>query len=138
MSWFPWWPTIGFPSAGGPLVTGSGVVFIGAAMDNYIRAFDVASGHTLDEAKPSRDCTWYVIGGEAELLSRGKVLRSVGSDSAEARYPLSQLNDRFDSIRGGKSDARLLRVDRARVCSVNARIGTVNGVDTVGWSPWTP
>lgn len=37
----------GVPNFGGPLVTESGLVFIGAAMDNYIRAFDVNSGAEL-------------------------------------------------------------------------------------------
>jgi quinoprotein glucose dehydrogenase len=35
------------PSLGGPIVTGSGLVFIAAAMDNHIRAFDVESGSEL-------------------------------------------------------------------------------------------
>jgi quinoprotein glucose dehydrogenase len=37
----------GVPSLGGPIVTGSGLVFIAAAMDNHIRAFDVESGSEL-------------------------------------------------------------------------------------------
>jgi quinoprotein glucose dehydrogenase len=32
---------------GGPIVTDGGVVFIGAAMDNYLRAFDVETGREL-------------------------------------------------------------------------------------------
>jgi quinoprotein glucose dehydrogenase len=32
---------------GGPLVTASGLVFIGAAMDGYFRAFDVETGAEL-------------------------------------------------------------------------------------------
>lgn len=47
MSWFPFFPAMGFPSAGGPIVTDSGLAFIGAAMDNYIRAFDVRDGVEL-------------------------------------------------------------------------------------------
>ena len=42
---------IGMPNFGGPIVTGSGLVFIGAALDNYIRAFDAASGRTLWRAR---------------------------------------------------------------------------------------
>jgi len=38
----PW--NLGMPSMGGPIVTASGLVFIGAAMDNYIRAYDVMTG----------------------------------------------------------------------------------------------
>ncbi|HEX7757956.1 MAG TPA: pyrroloquinoline quinone-dependent dehydrogenase [Caulobacteraceae bacterium] len=37
----------GTPNFGGPIVTASGVVFIGAAMDNYLRAFDAGSGKAL-------------------------------------------------------------------------------------------
>jgi quinoprotein glucose dehydrogenase len=38
---------VGTPNFGGPIVTGGGLVFIGAAMDNYLRAFDAASGKEL-------------------------------------------------------------------------------------------
>lgn len=37
----------GTPNLGGPIVTGSGLVFIGAAMDDYLRAFDVETGEEL-------------------------------------------------------------------------------------------
>jgi quinoprotein glucose dehydrogenase len=37
----------GVPSLGGPLVTASGLVFIAAAMDDYLRAFDVETGEEL-------------------------------------------------------------------------------------------
>ena len=37
----------GSPSLGGPLVTAGGLVFIGATMDKYLRAFDAASGAEL-------------------------------------------------------------------------------------------
>ncbi len=39
--------TIGVPNIGGPMVTAGGLVFIGATMDNYIRAFDAQSGKEL-------------------------------------------------------------------------------------------
>jgi len=38
---------LGSPSLGGPVVTRGGVVFIGAAMDRYLRAFDARSGREL-------------------------------------------------------------------------------------------
>lgn len=38
---------LGVPNLGGPLVTGSGLVFIGAAMDDYLRAFDTETGEEL-------------------------------------------------------------------------------------------
>ena len=37
----------GVPNFGGPIVTGSGLVFIGATMDQYLRAFDAATGREL-------------------------------------------------------------------------------------------
>lgn len=39
----PW----GTPNMGGPIVTAGGLVFIGAAMDDYLRAFDVETGEEL-------------------------------------------------------------------------------------------
>lgn len=47
MSWFPFAPDMGLPSAGGPIVTASGLVFIGASLDNYIRAYDAQDGTEL-------------------------------------------------------------------------------------------
>ncbi len=41
----PW--KLGVPNLGGPLITGSGLVFVGAAMDDYLRAFDLGSGEEL-------------------------------------------------------------------------------------------
>jgi quinoprotein glucose dehydrogenase len=38
---------LGTPNMGGPITTASGLVFIGAAMDNYLRAFDVETGAEL-------------------------------------------------------------------------------------------
>jgi quinoprotein glucose dehydrogenase len=37
----------GTPNMGGPIITASGLVFIGAAMDNYLRAFDIETGEEL-------------------------------------------------------------------------------------------
>ncbi len=37
----------GMPGLGGPLATAGGLVFIGAAMDDYLRAFDIDSGEEL-------------------------------------------------------------------------------------------
>jgi quinoprotein glucose dehydrogenase len=41
--WLRWAP----PGMGGPLATQSGLVFIGAALDGYLRAFDAATGAEL-------------------------------------------------------------------------------------------
>jgi quinoprotein glucose dehydrogenase len=37
----------GTPNLGGPILTASGLVFIGAAMDDYLRAFDAETGEEL-------------------------------------------------------------------------------------------
>jgi quinoprotein glucose dehydrogenase len=37
----------GTPNFGGPIVTAGGLVFIGATLDNYLRAFDSRTGHEL-------------------------------------------------------------------------------------------
>ena len=42
---------LGVPSLGGPAITSSGVVFIGAALDDYLRAFDLESGEGLWRAR---------------------------------------------------------------------------------------
>jgi len=44
---WPFWLSWAPPGMGGPLLTRSGLVFIGAAMDGYLRAFDAASGAEL-------------------------------------------------------------------------------------------
>lgn len=38
---------MGVPGIGGPIITGGGVAFMGAAMDNYIRGYDLTSGQVL-------------------------------------------------------------------------------------------
>jgi quinoprotein glucose dehydrogenase len=57
----------GVPSLGGPIVTAGGVVFIAAAMDEYLRAFDVASGDELWRVKlpagGQATPMTYVVGG---------------------------------------------------------------------------
>ena len=41
---WPFWLTVGVPNIGGPIVTASGLVFIAASPDRYLRAFDVKTG----------------------------------------------------------------------------------------------
>ena len=38
---------VGVPNMGGPIVTASGLIFIAAAMDNYLRAFNLETGEEL-------------------------------------------------------------------------------------------
>jgi len=44
---FPLPIRLGVPNMGGPIVTKGGLIFIGAAADNYLRAFDVETGDEL-------------------------------------------------------------------------------------------
>lgn len=44
---WPLWMKLGVPNLGGAAVTASGVVFIGAATDNFLRAFDIRTGREL-------------------------------------------------------------------------------------------
>ena len=44
---WPFWYIDGAPGIGGSIVTAGGLVFIGAAADDYLRAFDVTSGEEL-------------------------------------------------------------------------------------------
>jgi quinoprotein glucose dehydrogenase len=41
----------GVPGLGGPIITASGLIFIAAAIDNYLRAFDIDSGEELWEGR---------------------------------------------------------------------------------------
>ncbi|MGH8178906.1 MAG: pyrroloquinoline quinone-dependent dehydrogenase [Steroidobacter sp.] len=45
--WFVPSRTIGMPNMGGPIATAGGLAFIGAATDNYLRAFDIDTGREL-------------------------------------------------------------------------------------------
>lgn len=42
---FEW--NLGTPNIGGPIVTAGGLIFVGATMDGYLRAFDINSGEEL-------------------------------------------------------------------------------------------
>jgi quinoprotein glucose dehydrogenase len=48
---WPLWLKTGTPNLGGPLVTASGLVFIGATTDFFLRAFDVTTGEELWKAR---------------------------------------------------------------------------------------
>ena len=42
---------VGVPGIGGPMITKGGVVFLGAAVDNYLRAYDLTTGEELWKAR---------------------------------------------------------------------------------------
>jgi quinoprotein glucose dehydrogenase len=44
---WPLWLRLGTPQSGGPIVTASGLVFVGGAIDHFLRAFDVETGAEL-------------------------------------------------------------------------------------------
>ena len=48
---FPIPLNLGGPSAGGPIVTGSGLIFIGATSDNRVHAYDIETGEELWEMR---------------------------------------------------------------------------------------
>jgi quinoprotein glucose dehydrogenase len=48
---FPMWMSLGSPNLGGPIVTASGLVFIGATTDKFIRGFDAESGDEIWSAR---------------------------------------------------------------------------------------
>ena len=48
---FPLWFKIGVPNMGGSVATASGLIFIGATSDEYIRAYDTKSGEVLWRAR---------------------------------------------------------------------------------------
>ena len=66
----PW--EIGTPNLGGPLVTASGLVMIGAASDNYLRAFDVETGELLWKGRlpagPQATPMTYAVGGRQYVV----------------------------------------------------------------------
>jgi quinoprotein glucose dehydrogenase len=69
-------PTIGMPNMGGPMVTASGLVFIGAAMDDYFRAFDIDTGrelwkHKLPAGGQATPMTYTVNGRQYIVIAAG-------------------------------------------------------------------
>ncbi len=49
MAPFPLWFDWGVPNMGGSVLTATGLIFIGATTDNYLRAFDIKTGEKLWE-----------------------------------------------------------------------------------------
>ena len=41
---------VGVPGIGGPMITAGGVAFLGAAVDDYLRAYDLTTGKQLWQA----------------------------------------------------------------------------------------
>jgi quinoprotein glucose dehydrogenase len=51
MAPFPFWLRTGVPNLGGPMMTASGLIFISATTDKYLRAFDAENGKELWKAR---------------------------------------------------------------------------------------
>jgi quinoprotein glucose dehydrogenase len=67
---------MGSPSLGGPIVTSAGLVFIGAAMDDAIRAFDIRTGeevwrHELPAGGQATPMTYVVDGKQYVVIAAG-------------------------------------------------------------------
>jgi quinoprotein glucose dehydrogenase len=66
----------GSPNMGGSMVTAGGLVFIGAAMDDYLRAFDVETGKelwkgALPAGGQATPMTYMVNGKQYVLIAAG-------------------------------------------------------------------
>ncbi|MBB6165300.1 quinoprotein glucose dehydrogenase [Rhizobium wenxiniae] len=78
---------LGVPGIGGPMITRSGVAFLGAAVDNYFRAYDVTSGEQLWETRlpaggQSTPMT-YTTGGEQYVVIVAGGHGSVGTKAGD-------------------------------------------------------
>jgi quinoprotein glucose dehydrogenase len=78
---------LGVPGIGGPMITRSGVAFLGAAVDNYFRAYDVTSGEQLWETRlpaggQSTPMT-YTAGGEQYVVIVAGGHGSVGTKAGD-------------------------------------------------------
>ena len=74
---------IGVPNSGGPLVTASGLIFIGATLDSYFRAVDLESGKELWSTKLPRagiatPMTYQATDGRQNHRHRGRRSRQDG------------------------------------------------------------
>jgi len=67
---------LGMPPLGGPIVTGGGLVFVAASLDDHLRAFDTDSGKPLWDVKLPAGGQYLVIaaGGYKDVSTRGDYL----------------------------------------------------------------
>jgi len=79
---------LGTPNIGGPIVTAGGLIFIGATMDGYLRAFDVENGEELwkDEQPGGTQTTpmTYEAGGRQYVVMVSGHHLWFGSPSSDA------------------------------------------------------
>jgi quinoprotein glucose dehydrogenase len=69
---WPLWFDFGMPGLGGPLVTATGLVFIGAATDDVLRGFDLGTGRLLWSARlpagPQASPMGYAVDGRQYIV----------------------------------------------------------------------
>ena len=51
LAWLPSLWKCGVPGIGGPIITAGGVAFLGAAVDDFLRAYDLTTGEQLWQAR---------------------------------------------------------------------------------------
>ncbi len=78
----------GGPISGGPMITGGGLVFIGATMESAFRALDVATGETLWsvtlEAPAMAVPMTYGVNGRQYVVVAAGGSRLVGTELSDA------------------------------------------------------
>ncbi|WP_128253365.1 glucose/quinate/shikimate family membrane-bound PQQ-dependent dehydrogenase [Falsirhodobacter deserti] len=78
---------LGVPGIGGPIITRGGVAFLGAAVDNYLRAYDLTTGEELWKARlpaggQSTPMTYEVDGRQYVVMVAGGH-GSIGTDPGD-------------------------------------------------------
>jgi quinoprotein glucose dehydrogenase len=92
---FPFPYEIGTPVIGGPMVTASGLIFVGATADNYLRAFDSESGEMLWKGRvpagPNATPMSYAINGRQYVViaagGHGRFGTTIGDAVVAFRLP---------------------------------------------------
>lgn len=78
---------LGVPGIGGPMITGGGVAFLAAAIDNYLRAYDLSTGAVLWEqrlpAGGQATPMTYVAGGRQYVVQVAGGHGSIGTKAGD-------------------------------------------------------
>ncbi len=82
---------LGVPGIGGPVITGGGLVFIAAAVDNYLRAYELSSGSEVWKARlpaggQATPMTYVVQGRQYVVIAAGG---HTGADTELGDYVLA-------------------------------------------------
>lgn len=95
---------LGTPNFGGPVVTAGGLVFIGATMDEHLRAFDIDTGEQLFKmAMPAgtqtTPMTYQVDGRQFVVMVTGRhawLGSSTGDDVVALALPATDSDSEFN------------------------------------------